>query len=85
MTDMISNMKTIAVTVDEATLKFLDELTDASPRLRSRSALVRAALREFAERERRRVIEAKDGEVFRKHRKRLVRQARMLISEQARP
>ena len=85
MTDMISNMKTIAVTVDEATLKFLDELTDASPRLRSRSALVRAALREFAERERRRVIEARDGEVFRKHRKRLVRQARMLISEQARP
>ena len=78
-------MKTIAVTVDEATLKLLDELTDVSPRLRSRSALVRKALREFAELERRREIEAKDGEVFRKHRKRLARQARILISEQARP
>ena len=82
--DIISNMKTIAVTVDEVTLKVLDELTDASPRLRSRSAVVRTALREFAERERRREIEAKEGEVFRKHRKRLARQARILISEQAR-
>ncbi|OGP47746.1 MAG: hypothetical protein A2X89_00530 [Deltaproteobacteria bacterium GWD2_55_8] len=82
--DIVSNMKTIAVTVDEATLKLLDELTDTSPRPRSRSALVRTALREFAERERRREIEAKDGELFRKHRKRLAHQARLLISEQAR-
>lgn len=77
-------MKTIAVSIDEATLKLLDELTDGTSR-RSRSALVRTALREFAERERRREIEAKDGEVFRKHRKRLAREARILISEQARP
>ena len=83
--DRISNMKTIAVTIDDATLKLLDELAGAFPQLRSRSALVRTALREFAERERRREIEAKDGEVFRKHRKRLERQARILISEQARP
>lgn len=82
--DILHNMKTIAVTIDEATLKLLDELTDGSPRPRSRSALVRTALREFAERERRREIEAKDGAVFRRHRKRLARQARMLISEQAR-
>ena len=82
--DTLPNMKTIAVTIDEATLKLLGELADNSPRLRSRSALVRTALREFAERERRREIEAKDGELFRKHRKRLARQARLLISEQAR-
>jgi metal-responsive CopG/Arc/MetJ family transcriptional regulator len=82
--DIFTNMKTIAVTIDEATLKLLDELAETSPRLRSRSALVRTALREFAERERRREIEAKDGEVFRKHRKLLARQARLLISEQAR-
>jgi len=82
--DTIPNMKTIAVTIDETTLKLLDELTDGSTRLGSRSALVRTALREFAERERRREIEAKDGEVFRKHRKRLARQTRILISEQAR-
>jgi metal-responsive CopG/Arc/MetJ family transcriptional regulator len=76
-------MKTIAVTVDEATLKVLDELTGRSTAL-SRSALVRRALCEFGERERRRQIEAKDGELFRKYRKRLARQARALISEQAR-
>jgi len=82
--DTLSNMKTIAVTIDETTLKLLDELAKTSPRLRSRSALVRAALREFAERQQRREIEAKESEVFRKHRKRLARQARVLISEQAR-
>ena len=79
----ISNMKTIAVTIDNATLELMDQLTKASPKFKSRSALVRAALREYAERERRRQIEAKDGELFRKHRKRLARQAHALISEQA--
>jgi len=78
-------MKTIAISIDEGTLKLLDDLTKASQRHRSRSALVRTALREFAERERRREIEAKEGEVFRKHRKRLARQTRVLVSEQARP
>ena len=77
-------MKTIAVTVDEVTLKLLDELTGTSPRLRNRSALVRTALREFAERERRQSAEAKDGAVFQKHRARLARQARRLVAEQAR-
>ena len=77
-------MKTIAITIDERTLELLDELKDGSSR-RSRSALVRTALREFAERECRRQVEAKDSAVFRKHRRRLARQARALISEQARP
>ena len=83
--DILSNMKTIAISIDEGTLKLLDDLTEASKRHQSRSALVRTALREFAERERRREIEAKEGEVFRKHRKRLARQTRVLVSEQARP
>jgi predicted transcriptional regulator len=76
-------MKTIAI--DEATSKLLDKLTETSSRRRSRGALVRAALRQYADRERRRITEAKDGAIFRKHRKRLARQARVLISEQARP
>jgi predicted transcriptional regulator len=75
-------MKRIAI--DEATSKLLDELTERSSRRRSRAALVRRALRQFAETQRRRATEAKDGEVFRKHRKRLARQARVLITEQAR-
>jgi len=77
-------MKTIAITIDDVTLKLLDELANGSRRHRSRSALVRTALREFAERERRRDIEAKEAEVFRKNRKRLAQQAKMLIAEQAR-
>jgi predicted transcriptional regulator len=75
-------MKRIAI--DEATSKLLDELTETSSRRRSRAALVRMALRQYAETQRRRETEAKDGEVFRKHRKRLARQARVLIMEQAR-
>lgn len=78
-------MKTIAVTVDEATLRLIDELTAAAGRRRTRSALVRAALREFAERERRRVIEEREREIFRRHRKQLAREARLLIEAQARP
>jgi metal-responsive CopG/Arc/MetJ family transcriptional regulator len=78
-------MKTIAITVDEATLKLLDELTSTARTRRGRSALVRAALREFAERERRKEIEAREHEILRKHGKQLARQARILISEQARP
>lgn len=77
-------MTTIAISIDETTLKLLDELADRSSRHRNRSALVRAALREFAERGRKRGIEAKEREVFDKHRKRLARQARILIAEQAR-
>ena len=72
-------MKTIAITVDEAILKLLDELTAGAGRRRTRSALVRAALREFAGRERRRVIEEREREIFRSYRKRLAREARLLV------
>ena len=78
-------MKTIAVTVDEATLRLLDDLTAGEPRRRTRSALVRAALREFAERERRRQVEERERAIFRKARKQLVREARLLVRAQARP
>lgn len=81
----MGNMKTIAVTIDEATLRLLDDLTAGEPRRRTRSALVRAALREFAERERRRRIEEREREIFRKSRKQLAREARLLVAAQARP
>lgn len=54
-------MKTIAVTMDETTLELLDQLTATSPKVRNRSAAVRIAVREFAERERRRESEAREG------------------------
>jgi len=82
---ILANMKTIAVTVDEATLRLLDELASGASGRRTRSALVRAALRQFAESERRRETEDREREIFRKHRKRLAQQARLLIRDQARP
>jgi Arc/MetJ-type ribon-helix-helix transcriptional regulator len=81
----MDNMKTIAVTIDEATLRLLDDLTAGESRRRTRSALVRAALREFAERERRRQIEEREREIFRKSRRQLAREARLLVGAQARP
>ena len=72
------------IVIDEATSKLLDELTETSARRQSRAALVRTALRQYAETQRRRKNDAKDGAVFRKHRKLLARQARALITEQAR-
>lgn len=78
-------MKTIVVTIDEMTLNLLDELAASSPRHRNRSALVRIALREFAERERKRKNELHESEVLHKHKKLLARQARALMAEQARP
>jgi metal-responsive CopG/Arc/MetJ family transcriptional regulator len=82
---MITNMKTIAVTIDEGTLRLLDDLTAGESRRRTRSALVRTALREFAERERRRQIEEREREIFRRSKKQLAREARLLVAAQARP
>ena len=80
----IDNMKTIAITIDEHTLRTVDQLVGASPVLRNRSVVVRVALREFAERERRRLVEERERAVLRKQRGRLARQARALVAEQAR-
>ncbi len=82
---IINNMKTIAISIDEMTLKLLDELAAGSPKLGNRSALVRAAVREFAERVRRSEIETREDRILKKHRRRLARQAAALIAEQARP
>ena len=81
----MSNMNTITVTIDDETLKLLDELTARGPSRRARSAMVRAALRDFAQRERQRLTEEREREIFRKHRKQLAREARRLTKDQARP
>jgi len=78
-------MRTIAISIDEPTLKQLDELAAASARPRSRSALVRIAVREFAEREQRRETESQESEIIRKHRRRLAQQARAVVGAQAKP
>ena len=78
-------MKTIAVTMDEDTLGRLDRLTSKSDRARSRSALVRQAVREFADRHRRQTEEERERAVLRKHRDDLHKEAVALVRAQAEP
>ena len=78
-------MKTIAITIDEPTLKLLDQMAAERPHRRARSALVRTALQEFVERERRRAVAERETQILRSRRKQLERQAPALIAEQARP
>jgi metal-responsive CopG/Arc/MetJ family transcriptional regulator len=79
-------MKTIAITIDEPTLKRLDQLaTDTDFSFRNRSDVIRRAVQQFLERVQREVEEHRETEIFRKHKSRLNRQAVALIKEQARP
>ena len=81
-------MKTIAVSIDDRTIELLDAMVGKpgeGSRHRSRSAVVRAAVREFAEREARCRIEERDADVLKRNRKRLERQARALVAEQGQP
>jgi metal-responsive CopG/Arc/MetJ family transcriptional regulator len=77
-------MKTIAITIDDATVKLLDELAGHATHGKTRSALIRAAVRDLAERERRRAVEEQERLVVKKHRRKLERQAQALIQAQAR-
>lgn len=76
-------MKTIAITLDEATLRLMATLLP-NGRFRSRSELIRHALHEFLAEAGRRQQEAREATVVRRHRARLNRQARALVREQSR-
>jgi metal-responsive CopG/Arc/MetJ family transcriptional regulator len=79
-------MKTIAITIDEKTLKRIDRLkADANPPFRSRSEVIRQAAQEFVSRLERLTEEDREREIFRRARKRLDRQSLELIKEQAKP
>ncbi len=79
-------MKTIAITIDEDTLRSIEEISKESPaRARSRSRIIRTAIKEFVARRQQEVREAREREIFKRHRTRMARQARALISEQAKP
>ena len=79
-------MKTIAITIEEDTLRSMDELAKKHPRhAGNRSRIVRAAIKEFVKKERQHAREADEREIFKRHRTRLQRQARALISEQTKP
>ncbi|MXW00574.1 MAG: ribbon-helix-helix protein, CopG family [Holophagales bacterium] len=76
-------MRTIAVTIDEATLDRVDELTASSDRYSSRSALVRAALSGYVARERRRREEDRERRIIREHKEALADELTALVAEQA--
>ena len=81
---ILANMKTIAITMDEDTLKRIDGLT-AAGNTGNRSRIIREAVREYLLRVERAAEEEREREVFRKHRSKLARQAAALVKEQAKP
>ena len=86
---MKSNMKTIAITIDEETLRAVDKLAEGGQPTRgrrsgtSRSAVVRTALRLYVEARGREEREGRERLIFARHREALARQAKALVSEQA--
>jgi metal-responsive CopG/Arc/MetJ family transcriptional regulator len=80
------NMKTIAISIDEANLAALDRLARSTGRGRGRggrSEVVRQAVREFVARHRQREREESDRKVLAENRQTIERQVNGLVAEQA--
>lgn len=78
---IVANMKTIAITIDDETLERVDRLGGG----RSRSRIIREAVRNHVAQLERLAEEEREAAVIRRHRGRLARQARALVHSQARP
>ena len=79
-------MKTIAITIDEDVLERVDRLAGRRGEgRRSRSRVIRQAVREHVLRLERQAEDEREAAVVRRHRARLARQARALVREQAKP
>jgi metal-responsive CopG/Arc/MetJ family transcriptional regulator len=82
-------MKTIAISIDDASLAAVDRLAHAAGHRRSgrkranRSEVVRQAVREFLARHQRREREEQDRRILSAHRDEIGRQAAALLAEQA--
>jgi metal-responsive CopG/Arc/MetJ family transcriptional regulator len=74
-------MKTIAISIDDDLLAELDRLSEAD-QSSNRSAVVRRAVADLVERERRLEAEAADRIIFARHRERLAREAAALVEDQ---
>lgn len=87
----MANMKTIAISIDEASLAAIDRLAQQARRGRSRkgrtnrSEVIRRAVREFIIRSRKREWEESDRQILAANRELISRQAEALVSEQAEP
>ena len=82
-------MKTIAISIDEASLAAIDQMARGTGRRgvrpANRSEVVRRAVQEFVARHRRLELEESDRRVLAAHRELLARQAAALVAEQAEP
>ncbi len=78
------DMKTIAITIDEATLARVDRLAGLDG-ARNRSHVFRKAVQEYVARLERATEDEREDAIVRRHRGRLARQARALVRTQARP
>jgi Arc/MetJ-type ribon-helix-helix transcriptional regulator len=78
-------MRTIAISIDDETLGLIDQLHRSSRRFRSRSALVRAAIRAYASLERERRSRERELRVIRENKALLDRQLKAMVKEQATP
>ena len=77
-------MKTIAITIDEPTLKRIDRLkSDANAPFKSRSDVIRRAAQEFVSRFDDLAEQERERKIFRRNRSRLDRQSLALVKEQA--
>lgn len=79
-------MKTIAITIDEASLAAVDRLARTAARRdgrrSNRSQILRQAVCEFLDRHTRAQSERNDGRIFASTRRRIARQAEALVAEQ---
>ncbi len=81
-------MKTIAISIDEASLDAIDRLARGAPRSRgpkrgsNRSEVIRRAVQEFVARHRKHEREEKDRLILAAHREQIERQAEALVAEQ---
>ena len=80
-------MKTIAIAIDESTLRALDRIVvrGAVAERSSRSAVVRRALQEFVARQEKAEREAAERAIVARHARQLSREAAALVSDQAEP
>jgi hypothetical protein len=77
-------MKTIAITVDDSTLACIDRISSQGrKKRRNRSAIVRQAVVELAQRVQQEAEEERERAIYRRHRTQLRRDALALIRKQA--
>jgi metal-responsive CopG/Arc/MetJ family transcriptional regulator len=76
-------MKTIAITIDEDTLRRIDKANSATGSTNAnRSLFIREAIKDHLSRIEKAAEEAREGHIFKRNRRKLHRQAVALIKEQ---